>query len=64
MNKAISDKKEKVEFVDVTDGLKMMSGLNKNFYQKTLEIIKNDERSKTKIYNVECQNQPPPDLDK
>ena len=53
VNKAISDKKEKVEFVDVTDGLKMMSGLNKNFYQKTLEIIKNDKRSKTKIYNVE-----------
>lgn len=45
INKAITSKNEKIEFVDVIKGYTQMSGVNNSLYQKTLEIINKDPRT-------------------
>jgi FkbM family methyltransferase len=45
VNKAITKKNEKIEFIDVIKGYTQMSGINNSFYQKTLEIINQDPRT-------------------
>ena len=45
VNKAITKKKEKIEFIDVIKGYTQMSGINNSFYQKTLEMINKDPRT-------------------
>ena len=48
INKAISSKKETVEFIDVTSGYTQMSGLNKDFYK---ECSKNAKDNYTKNFS-------------
>lgn len=45
VNKAITGKKERIEFIDIIKGLTQMSGINNSHYQKTLEIINKDPRN-------------------
>jgi len=50
INKAVTKKIEKKEFIDVIQGYTMMSGINDKSYQKTLDIINAD--SKTNIQKI------------
>ena len=51
-NKAISDEIKDVEFIEVTEGLTQMSGINDNHFKENLDIISNNKSSKTKSYNL------------
>ena len=53
VNKAVSNLKETVEFIDVVDGLKQMSGLNKNYYKHSFDIVNNNKKSRIKKYQIE-----------
>ena len=53
INKAISNKKEVIEFVDVIEGKTQMSGINKDFYSSTLEYLNKDQRTKFNKINIE-----------
>ena len=48
INKAISDKKEMMEFIEVTHGYTQMSGLNTQNYSSSYEFIAKDTASKEK----------------
>ena len=52
VNKPISDSIKDVEFIEVTEGLTQMSGVNDTFFKRNLDIISNNESSKTKILNL------------
>jgi FkbM family methyltransferase len=45
INKAITSKNEKIEFIDIIKGYTQMSGVNNSLYQRTLEMINKDPRS-------------------
>ena len=52
INKAISNEEKEVEFLEVEEGLTMMSGINdENFVSE--DIIKNDPKSKYKVNKIE-----------
>ena len=51
INKPISDTVKDVEFIEVTEGLTQMSGINDNFFKRNMDIISNNESSKTKTFN-------------
>ena len=54
LNNAISTKNEKIEFIDVIEGLTQMSGLNIDSYKKSLEIVNLDKKSKIKKYQIDA----------
>ena len=41
-----------VKFIEVTEGLTQMSGINDNYFKRNLDIISNNEISKTKTLNL------------
>ena len=45
INKAITSKNEKIEFIDIIKGYTQMSGVNNSLYQRTLEMINKDPRT-------------------
>tara|TARA_B110000003_G_scaffold203324_1_gene202040 strand:- start:447 stop:1304 length:858 start_codon:yes stop_codon:yes gene_type:complete len=51
-NKAISDEIKEVEFIEVTEGLTQMSGINEKYYKKNFDFISNNEKSKIQNYNL------------
>tara|TARA_Y100000768_G_scaffold358362_1_gene314112 strand:- start:176 stop:1033 length:858 start_codon:yes stop_codon:yes gene_type:complete len=51
INKAISNRKKDVEFLEVIEGLTQMSGINNENYT-AIEAIKKSEKSKTKISKI------------
>tara|TARA_B100001063_G_scaffold16946_1_gene12999 strand:+ start:126 stop:983 length:858 start_codon:yes stop_codon:yes gene_type:complete len=51
-NNAISDEIKEVEFIEVTEGLTQMSGINEKYYKKNLDFVSNDQRSKTQNYSL------------
>ena len=55
INKAVSNKNDYYEFIDVVSGYTMMSGLNQSYYDDTLKIVNSDLNSTTEKYNVEIQ---------
>lgn len=52
LNEAVSHEIKEVEFIEVTEGLTQMSGINDNFYQRNMNIISNNEKSKTQSINL------------
>ena len=52
LNEAVSYENKEVEFIEVTEGLTQMSGINGNFYKRNLEIISNNQESKTQSINL------------
>jgi FkbM family methyltransferase len=52
-NEAIGPVNTKVEFCEVVEGPTMMSGLKNSVYEKSLEIINNENLSKINTYDVE-----------
>ena len=51
-NNAISDEVKEVEFVEVVEGLTQMSGINNNSFKRNIDIISNNQSSKTKSLNL------------
>jgi len=47
LNNAISDEVKEVEFIEVTEGLTQMSGINDSSFERNLKIISNNQASKT-----------------
>ena len=47
LNNAISDEVKEVEFIEVTEGLTQMSGINDSSFQRNFKIISNNQASKT-----------------
>ena len=52
INKAISNDKKDVEFLEVIEGLTQMSGINNNFFQRNINIITKNSASKTKSFKI------------
>ncbi|MDC3186469.1 FkbM family methyltransferase [Candidatus Pelagibacter sp.] len=52
LNEAVSHEIKEVEFIEVTEGLTQMSGINCNSYKRNLDIISNNQRSKTQSINL------------
>lgn len=52
LNEAVSHEIKEVEFIEVIEGLTQMSGINDNFYQRNMNIISKNERSKTQSINL------------
>ncbi len=52
LNEAVSHEIKEVEFIEVIEGLTQMSGINNNFYQRNMNIISKNERSKTQSINL------------
>ena len=48
LNNAISDEVKEVEFIEVTEGLTQMSGINDSSFKRNSNIISNNQPSKTK----------------
>tara|TARA_X000001036_G_scaffold115622_1_gene108879 strand:- start:441 stop:1298 length:858 start_codon:yes stop_codon:yes gene_type:complete len=51
-NKAISNEIKEVEFIEVTEGLTQMSGINEKYYKNNFDFISNNEKSKIQNYNL------------
>ena len=51
-NNAISDEVKEVEFVEVVEGLTQMSGINNSLFKRNIDIISNNQSSKTKSLNL------------
>lgn len=51
-NNAISNEIKEVEFIEVTEGLTQMSGINEKYYKKNFDFISNNEKSKIQNYNL------------
>ncbi len=52
LNEAVSHEIKEVEFIEVIEGLTQMSGINNNFYQRNMNIISKNKRSKTQSINL------------
>ena len=52
LNNAVSHEIKEVEFIEVTEGLTQMSGINDNSFKRNINIISNDERSKIRSINL------------
>ena len=52
LNEAVSHEIKEVEFIEVTEGLTQMSGINGNSYKRNLDIISKNQRSKTQSINL------------
>ena len=52
LNKAISDEVKEVEFIEVTEGLTQMSGINNSSFKRNINIISNNQPSKTKSISL------------
>ena len=52
LNNAISDKVKEVEFIEVTEGLTQMSGINDSSFERNFNIISNNQASKTNSINL------------
>tara|TARA_Y100000816_G_scaffold74997_1_gene50671 strand:- start:168 stop:1022 length:855 start_codon:yes stop_codon:yes gene_type:complete len=52
LNDAISEEVNEVEFMEVTEGLTQMSGINNNFFQRNINIITKNSASKTKSFKI------------
>ena len=52
LNNAISDEVKEVEFIEVTEGLTQMSGINDSSFKRNIDIISNNQPSKTKSINL------------
>jgi|TARA_B100000929_G_scaffold285538_1_gene269297 FkbM family methyltransferase len=53
INKAVSSEVKEVEFIEVTDGLTQMSGINNIFFKRNSDIISNNKVSKTKVLKIQ-----------
>ena len=51
-NNAMSNEIKEVEFIEVTEGLTQMSGINEKYYKKNFDFIFNDEKSKVQNYKL------------
>ena len=66
LNEAVSHEIKDVEFIEVTEGLTQMSGINDNFYRRNLKIISNSKTSKTqsiKLKTVTFEKSVPKNID-
>ena len=66
LNEAVSHEIKNVEFIEVTEGLTQMSGINDNFYRRNLKIISNSKTSKTqsiKLKTVTFEKSVPKNID-
>ena len=52
INNAISDEVKEVEFIEVTEGLTQMSGINDSSFKRNINIISKNQPSKTKSINL------------
>ena len=52
LNNAISDEVKEVEFIEVTEGLTQMSGINDSSFKRNIDIISNNQLSKTTSTNL------------
>ena len=52
LNDAISEEVNEVEFMEVTEGLTQMSGINNNFFERNINIITKNSASKTKSFKI------------
>lgn len=52
LNDAISEEVKEVEFMEVTEGLTQMSGINNNFFERNVNIISKNSASKTKSFKI------------
>ena len=52
LNNAISNEVKEVEFIEVIEGLTQMSGINNSSFKKNIDIISNNQSSKTKSLNL------------
>ena len=52
LNNAVSHEIKEVEFIEVTEGLTQMSGINDNSFKRNINIISNNERSKIRSINL------------
>ena len=52
LNDAISEEVNEVEFMEVTEGLTQMSGINNNFFERNINIISKNSVSKTKSFKI------------
>ena len=52
LNNAISDEVKEVEFIEVTEGLTQMSGINDSSFKRNINIISNNQPSKTKSISL------------
>jgi FkbM family methyltransferase len=52
LNNAISDEVKEVEFIEVIEGLTQMSGINDSFFNRNINIISNNQPSKTKSISL------------
>ena len=52
LNNAISDKVKEVEFIEVTEGLTQMSGINDSTFKRNINIISKNQPSKTQSINL------------
>ena len=53
INKAVSSEIKEVEFIEVTEGLTQMSGINDNSFKRNSVIISKNNSSKTKILKLQ-----------
>ena len=52
LNNAISDEVKDVEFIEVTEGLTQMSGINNSSFERNINTISNNQESKTNSINL------------
>ena len=52
INNAISDEVKDVEFIEVTEGLTQMSGINNSSFERNINTISNNQESKTNSINL------------
>ena len=52
LNNAISDEVKEVEFIEVTEGLTQMSGINDGSFERNFNIISKNQASKTNSINL------------
>ena len=52
LNNAVSHEIKDVEFIEVIEGLTQMSGINNDFFKRNIDIISNNEKSKTRSFNL------------
>ena len=52
INEAVSSEIKDVEFIEVTEGLTQMSGINETYFKRNSEIISKNDTSKMKTLNI------------
>ena len=52
LNSAVSNEIKEVEFIEVVEGLTQMSGINNDSFKRNIDIILNNNKSKTRTFNL------------